>query len=382
MSMESYYSEVVSSISEVGSAEWNQVIDEAASISHEVFEFAECNSIYGNKARYFLLRDKNQCLHAVSIALCIDKESELGVEGTMFGRLSERARILKNCLRPALICGLVGHGAPVMVRPGENQALWVERVLDVMEAYAKEQKCSIGFAGLLSEQKYLSAELDRRGYCNACGLPETKIRIDWHDEITYLKSVKKINKKYYKCAKKEINRFRKSGISIQEWDGNNAKAVTSLLKDHHNQRNKIKSEISPESLLDLKIKLEDNCKIYLAIKEEKIIGVAVLLKKGSTARAWKIGIDHMADNNNFTYFNLAYYNILIDAFNLKLKLIWYGQAALNAKIRRGCEVESTKLYYKPRVMIYTPVYLILFAFQRAWYKYKFSSLFNGNNVDV
>ncbi len=377
MSMKTYYSEVIRSIGEVGSMEWNQVIDEAVSISHEVFEFAECNSTYGDKVRYFLLRDKNQCLSAVSIALCIDKESEFGVEGVMFGRLVERVRFLNNSLRPALICGLVGHGAPVMTWPGENQAFWVERVLDVMEIYAKEHKYSIGFAGILSEQKTLNNALERRGYCHAYGLPETKIKVEWHDEDFYLKSIRNINKNYYKCAKKEINRFRKSGISIQKWNGNNAQAVSNLLKDHHNERNKLKSEITPESLLDLKFKLKDNCQIYLAIKEEEIIGVAVLLKKGSTARAWKIGVDHIADENSFTYFNLAYYHLLSNAPKFNLKTVWYGNAALNAKIRRGCKVDCTDFYYKPKEMHWKLIFYILFALQRYWYHKKFSSYLNS-----
>jgi predicted N-acyltransferase len=382
MRVEAYHSEIVSSINNVNSVEWNQVISDAASISYEVLEFSESNAMHGSKARYFLLRDQYQCLQAVSIALCISKDSEYGVEGALFGRLLEKLRVFKNCLRPALICGLVGHGAPVKVRSGENEALWISRILDVMETYARGHQYSIGFSRILSEQEKLIKELVNRGYCHAYGLPEAKISINWNDESSYLKNLRSINKNYYKCAKKEINRFRKSGASIQEWEGGDAKALTDLLKKHHNERNQIKSEIHPESLSDLKFKLKDNCKVYLAKKEKKIIGVAILLKKGRSGRAWIIGVDHIGDDNKFTYFNLAYYNILIDAPSLNLKSIWYGPAALQAKIRRGCEVELTEFYYKPRLISLVPIYFILLTLQRFWYKHKFSDFMSESNAKI
>lgn len=380
--MEEYRSEIVCSINSVNSVEWNEVIADAASISYEVLEFSESNTMHGDKARYFLLRDQNQCLQAVSVALCISKDSEYGVEGILFGRLLKRLRVFKNILRPTLICGLVGHGAPVKVRPGENETLWISRTLDVMENYARHHQHSIGFSRILSEQKKLIKELENRDYCHAYSLPEARISINWYNESSYLKNLRSINKSFYKCAKKEINRFQKSGTSIQEWEGGDAQALTNLLKKHHNERNQIKSEIHAESLSDLKFKLKDDCKVYLAKKEKIIIGVAILLKKGRSGRAWKIGVDHIADDNNFTYFNLAYYKILIDAPSLNLKSIWYGPAALQAKIRRGCEVELTDFYYKPRLIYWAPIYFVLFALQRLWYKHKFSAFLSGSNARI
>ncbi len=380
MSKNAYRSIVVSSIDDVSFEEWNQIISDTISVSHEVLKFSETNSLHSDKARYFLLRDDNECLQAISIALFIHKDSKFGVEGSIFGRLLERLFVFKNSLRPALICGLVGHGAPVFVRPGEDQKLWVRRMLDVMENYALDHKSSIGFSRLLSVQQTLSNELKRRKYCHAYGLPEAKININWHDEASYLKNLQSINKSYYKSAKKEINRFRKSGITIQGWDGENAQDVAELIEEHFNERNSIKTTITPESLSELKFKLKDSCIVYLAIKEEKIIGVAILLKKGDSARAWKVGVDHKADNNNFTYFNLAYYNLLADAVNSNLNLVWYGAGVLDAKLRRGCMVELTDFYYKPRRVLLVPVYSILFAIQRAWYGYKFSKLVENSNI--
>jgi len=375
----SYSSEVVNTIKDISPEEWNEVIAAASTIRHEVLELEESDTTIENRARYFLLRDERKCLQAVAIAISVDKSSEYGAEGLVLGRFAQRLRVFKNCLRPALICGLLGHGSPVYVRQGENQKLWIKRILTAMETYVEKHKYSIGFSSVLSEQTGLMEELNTRGYCGAYSLPEAKIIITWEDEVSYLEKLRLANKKHYKTAKSEINRFRKAGISIAEWDGQDIQAIHQLLKKHHDERNKLKFRILPEYLIKLKDKLGDDCKIYTAKKGAELVGAIILLKKDGDAWAWRVGIDHVADKNSFTYFNIAYYYLLSNAKEINLNTIWYGNAALYAKIRRGCKVNFTYFYYKPRILHWKLILSVLFVLQRFWYQKKFTSYIDASD---
>lgn len=374
--MMSYSSEILTSIKDVTPEEWNEVVARAPTIRQEVLSLEESNTAREDRVRYFLLRDEHNCLQAVSIAICVDNNSEYGTEGFVFGRFAKKLRVIQNLFRPALICGLLGHGAPVCVRPGKNQSIWLKRVLNVMESYAGSNHYSIGFIHALPEQLILIKELHDRGYLKAYGLPEAKISITWKDEDSYLKMLRQISKKYYRSARSEINKFRKAGISISEWDGVDALEIFNLLQTHHDERNEIKLAMFPESIVELKNKLGEECKIYTAKRENVLVGVAIFLKKGEFSWAWKVGIDHAADGNSFTYFYLVYYYFLSEAPKFNLKKIWYGNAALYAKIRRGCEVDFTYFYYKPKNKSWNLILCVLFMLQRLWYRKKFSSYIN------
>ena len=370
--MEKYSSEVLTSIKHVSAEEWNEVIAGAATIRHEVLEMYESSKVGNKVGRYFLVRDKNSCLQAVAVAMYIDKASRFGAEGHVFGRFAFKHHVFRNLLRPAILCGLLGHGSPVYVRSKENETLWVKRVIDVIGAYAQKHNYSIGFSSVLSNQKTLINELRAHKYLQAYSLPEAKATITWNDKESYLLYLRSLNKNYHKTAKFEMRRFIKSNISIAEWDGNNISEIHNLLKKHHNERNDVKFEFTAEDIVKLNIKLGNDFKIYTAKRKDILVGVIILLKSEEIAWAWKIGVDHVADKNCFTYFNIAYYFLLSSSLVSNIKTIWYGNAALYAKIKRGCKIEFTYFYYKPAKIYWKPTYYVLFLFQRFWYQKKFS----------
>jgi hypothetical protein len=61
-----------------------------------------------------------------------------------------------------------------------------------------------------------------------------------------------------------------------------------------------------------------------------------------------IGIDHAKDNHAFGYFNLTFYAPIRLALEQELKMITFGNAAYQAKIRRGCLAEPSYVFWRPR----------------------------------
>ncbi len=370
--MASFTCEVIETIKDIAPKEWDKVVGDSIAIRHSILNCYEASSIYKNNHRYFLLFDEEKNLQAVAVTLLVNNKFDLGYENLILGRLTKTAPILRNCFRPVLICGLIrGPGAPIVVCSKIEQAKWESIILDAMEEYSSLHKLSIAFSNLLNEQENLFKELKERSYYHALCAPEAIIKITWKDQESYLKYLRSISKNYHKCAKKEIARFRKSGMTITEWDGRNERSIYNLLKDHHYRKNSYKYDLPSNFLSILRSETNEFFCIYVAKKESKIVGVFIVLIGEKVAISWKIGIDHDLDEGGRSYFNLNFYNFLIQAPALNIEKIYYGNGVLNAKKRRGCEIEFTHFFYKPKNFLWVPIVRILFLIQKIWYQRKF-----------
>lgn len=370
--MAPYSSEILDTVRNIPPEEWDATIGVAGGVRHAMLTCYESGHPNAKDLRYILLRDDER-LHAVCVAMSFGINNKTRLAQRILGPLADRWRFIRSCFRPALICGLLpGPGAPVLIRPESDTNVWMPRMIDVLEAYAAAQDLGLGFTEILLEQTSLVGELSRRGYYHAYGGVDTKIRITWEDEQTYLKMLRARSKNSYRVAKKELNKFGRSGISIAEWDGRNESLLYNLLKVHHEHRNAHPFALPPNFLSTLKGAIHDDCLVYVAQNEEKPVGVCVLLKQGQDACFWMVGIDHEADAKNFTYFNLSYYHVFRQAPTMGLRQIRYGNGALRAKTGRGCEAELTHFFYKPRAVWSILVLRILFPLQKLLYRRKFS----------
>ena len=73
-----------------------------------------------------------------------------------------------------------------------------------------------------------------------------------------------------------------------------------------------------------------------------------MLAGGDAGAVPLVGIDYSADECGFAYFNLVYYAPIRLAVSYQLNSITYGNAAYEAKIRRGCRAEQSFVYWRPR----------------------------------
>lgn len=364
---------VLESILDVAPTEWDEIVGEAVAIRHAVLRCYESSNIYEKKLRYFLLLDEEKKLQAAAVGLLVEKKSESGYESLILGRFANKFPIFQKLFRPVLLCGVIrGPGAPIVVRADSKHSKSLPSLLDAMEEYANQHSLSIAFSHILKEQERLLKELKSRKYYHALCIPEAIIKITWEDQRSYLEVLRRINKNYYKCAKKEINRFRKSGITIAEWGGTDEQTLYNLLKDHHLRKNKYHFELPSNFISIIKNEIYGACKIYVAHKKDEVIGVFILLKGDKTAICWKIGINHDLDMDSCTYFNLNFYYMLSIAPKFNLEKFYYGNGVLKAKKRRGCEIDFTHYFYKPKRVLWTPIIRILFSIQKIWYQRKFS----------
>lgn len=369
--MTTYSTEVLDSINQISPEEWDACIGSAVGISHALLTCYEQVNTRARDTRYVLLRDHER-VQAAGVVVRVP-DDDVGISRLVLGRLGAKSRPLQRSLCPALICGLVrGPGAPVVVHPGNDAAVWVPRVIDAMEAYAREKGLAMGFYSVTPRQTELVKELRRRGYAGAYGLPEASVEVTWSDQQTYLSTLRATSKSSFKAAKSEIKRFRRSGIVIEQWDGADESRLYDLLKRHHERRNATPFDLPAGFLSSLKRDLGDDCLVYVARKAATAIAVTIVLHRGEDAWLWRVGVDHDADGGNFTYFNLNFYHVFIDAAARGLRRIWCGNGALYAKTRRGCDVALTRFFFKPRSRYVAAMLRPVFMMQQAWYQRKFS----------
>jgi predicted N-acyltransferase len=88
--------------------------------------------------------------------------------------------------------------------------------------------------------------------------------------------------------------------------------------------------------------------IYAALKGGKIVGTIIMFHRNGVAYVTDVGVDHEAAGNDFTYFNLTYYNPVADAIAMQIKRLYLGTLMYKMKSRRGCSTIEMYLYHRPR----------------------------------
>lgn len=376
--MSEYSAEILESVRDVSPQEWDSTIATAVGIRHSVLMCFESAHPRAMGLRYVLLRDESK-LQAVGVAVHVPS-GDVGVAHMVLGRLAAELGRVVTPFCPALICGLLrGPGAPVVVRPGSSAKVWIPRVIKAMERYAAQCGLAVGFYSVWPEQTDLVTELRRRGYAYGHALPEASIRVTWRDQNEYLQMLRARSRNNHSGARSELSRFRRSGIVIESWDGTDEAALYGLLKRHHEKKNAVPFEMPEGFLSALRASLGGDLLVYTARKEAALVAVTVVLKCGTVAWLWKVGIDHAADGGNFTYFNINFYHLFREAPGYGLQRIWCGNGALLAKSRRGCDVALTGFFYKPRGSWSALLLRALLALQRAWYRRKFLPFLGKRN---
>jgi hypothetical protein len=100
----------------------------------------------------------------------------------------------------------------------------------------------------------------------------------------------------------------------------------------------------------------------------------MLIRRYENAMVWLIGVDHEADSNNFSYFNLTYFHPCSEFPHMGIRKAHYGNAAQYAKFRRGCDIEEIKFFLKPAAFLLGPLLRPIFRLQRYLFRRKFRAV--------
>ena len=316
---------------------WDHLAGAQVVSSHGWLRAVEAAGIEGLRAHYVSLKNHDTLAGA---AVCYEVRSRRsGVDPTSYllGRLAPLARGAGLSFLPTLVCapyrGYAGH----LLGPDRAS------VLDRVEALADELKLPICVPRVLDGDEDLCRLLLARGYHRTLHEPVACVDVVWDSFEAYLASLRHSARS---AARGEIRRNREAGVEIREIrdPASCAARLHQLMDSHNERRNGAGVPFGPAFMPALKAGLGDRAVFYGAFRRGELVGVTFLFRQGDTAYVPLVGLDE--DRGAFTYFNLVFYRPIADAITTGLRRVFFGTKLYEMKVRRGCRVLPTSLFYR------------------------------------
>jgi predicted N-acyltransferase len=347
-----YQVKIYNSIKEIKKEDWDSLTENNVFMSYNWLKtFEETTTILTKP--YYLNVFYNEKL--VCLFVCyLDKENTLSsIDELLLGRLRKFRLLRSLSFQPVLMCyPRKGFGTHLVIsnEVEKNQVQIIQnKVIDEVENIARSNKISICFQFVMEHETNLMKLLKIRGFYRTVSFPLNYIDINFSSFQEYKKYVSNRHPSMMKTIPREINKNRKAGIrinKIQNINGIEKRLFELLLMNHKKYSNK-NFTFKPSFFKTAKTNFGEDAIIYAAEKEGEIIGVCVELRNGVESYISSIGIDHNYSKDDFTYFNIMYYEPINNAISTGVKRIFYSNALYELKSRRGCIVANTYCFYKP-----------------------------------
>ncbi len=358
------------SIAEVDRRQWDSLTGNNVFMCYEWLKTLENISINPVNPNYILLFDEKKLL-AVSVCYLQRRIDEVpSIDNLLLGKLRKLRLFNKFSFLPAVICNPKRGYGTHFIFSGELKKEQVSelqnKLIDTIEKISAELKASVCFYNLMENESSLIDALIKRGYHKTRSSPLNYIDINW---LSFDEYKKDLNRKFPRMGRKisnEINKNRKSGVTIMQLLNINGseQRLLELLEINHRKHNLGKFLLKPDYFRQVKENFGDNAAVYAAFKDGKIIGVNIELRKGNEVFISNVGIEHERGNNDLTYFNLSFYEPIKNAIERNVSRIYGGNSLYKTKAKRGFKIADTYLFYKPAGRSTELIIRTWFAFHR------------------
>jgi predicted N-acyltransferase len=371
-----FESKIYNSIMQVEKKSWDSLCTDNVFMCYNWLKTFEESTRLPLQPNYILIFNEER-LFAVSVCY-VEKQNGLSsINSALLGRLKNFSFAKNFSFIPAVICGPPnGYGSHFVISKETNSnqyPLIQDMIVDSVEDIAIRNNASVFFRNVMGYEKDLISLLTRRKYYKTVNLPLNYIDIKWSSFNEYRISLSEKHPSMKKSIPRQINKNRKSGVIIKKLtsiDGQQQRLFELIEMNHLKYKNPI--TLKPDFLERVNENFGNDAAIYIAVKEDKIIGINVELKKDKEAFIANVGIDHNRAQNDLTYFNLMFYEPIKDAIAEGLKRIYYGNSLYKTKSRRGCNIDDTYIFFLSSMSKRKFVLRTWFAFHRFWMKRKFS----------
>ena len=360
------------SLNEIDADIWDALTGERLFISYGWLKIIEETAIDKVTPFYFLLEDDNVL---VALAVCYQSHKDNPFDllnGYMLGKLEGIAGAFGFSFKPAFLCGPVGgNGDHVIVKedlPQQKRNEYFQHLIDEIEKEAEKKRLSLFFTNVSEKESELWIEVQARKYNLTVVHPKNHLETKWLSFADYLSDRKTISSKNYQIFKGHINKSREAGVSIRLLDElEHEERLYQLLSEHHYRLNKKPFPYTENFIRSLRKNLGSDAMILVAEKDSEIIGVSMLFRRGSEGWAIIVGVDHNLSRNDFTYFNLAYYEIIDHAIQAGIKSLNYGGMLYRVKKRRGCTLEENYIFHRASTRFLHTLLHPWFFMHKTWY---------------
>ena len=221
-----------------------------------------------------------------------------------------------------------------------------DMLLDAFEQITAENNVSSSaFLYVPQHHNLLPAKLIGRRYMPSLLGAESILPITWNSFDDYLLSRRK---KRRESIRRERRVFQKNGFTTQIGDASSLDDT--IVRLQSNLQKKYGHSGDPERLKQgfeqIKTHLAPFVRVYLAQKNEQVVGYALFYEMNKTYYCKQVGFDYARLGNNFCYFNIGFYEPIIQAIKSGIISIHYGAGAYEAKLGRGCKLNHLLGFFK------------------------------------
>jgi predicted N-acyltransferase len=228
-----------------------------------------------------------------------------------------------------------------------NEKHILNLIVNKLDAICKEKKFLFSTFLFVSEfDKLLVDNLQNYGYMKFPTITTYYIEPKWSSFEEYLKSLKI---KTQKQIKYEMRKFGDSQVVITQKDfGAFSEKFSELSANLASKYSGTKQDSVLTSLFAmLNEYAQDKTKLFIAKKNNNIVGFSMCLRHNDVLDMWIVGFDYdVQTKTDFTYFNLCYYLPTQWAIKEGIRKIYYRWKAEEVKVKRGCVPERNYVFVK------------------------------------
>jgi predicted N-acyltransferase len=264
-----------------------------------------------------------------------------------FGRLRASAGRLGASFLPAMMCGpATGYGWHVGVAAGaniEDARRATTTMVEALEREADARGLSLHFAHVLDHEDALTSVLGARRYLRSRGVPVAMIDLRWPTFDAYLAG---FPTKTRAELRRQIRRNQEGGTCLERLAraGPDEGSLMQLLIANAQKHRGPAFPFGPGFLDRLCDSMGDGAWVVAARKRGRLSGVCVTLSQNRAAHTIGVGVDRTVASDDYTYFQMVYYDTIARAIESDLDRVYFGRGAYEAKIRRGCSIADTWMY--------------------------------------
>lgn len=368
--------EIVHSIEQVAKNNWDAMAGDNVLAGYGWLKTAEETFIGNIDLKYLLVKDDDKLIAAAVCYVFNKTDLVENLDDLMFGRLKKYASILGLSFMPGFVCcPLSCLGKHFLFKTDTDANIKrtiMNALLDAIEAFASSHGLSPSFIHVMDDERDLMQLLDRRGYNKSVHIPLTYLDIEWDSFGEYRTSLKKVSRNTVKSIRREMNKNKNEGVSIEMLENPEAHhdCLYALLNNAYYKHNRKPFMYDRSFFGKLKETLGENALFYISRKGGAITGVCILLRTDEVGYIPMIGVNHEKAGNDFTYFNISFYRPITDAISNKLKRLYFGRGMYELKARRGCRTKNLYLYHKSFNSLKHLAVKPWFAILSAWNRHK------------
>lgn len=317
--------------------------------TYEWFETLEASKTFKIVPRYFVVYEDGK---AVAFAPCfIEYESQystLEEQTPWIRRLTKIGNKLGFSLAPPIVCHPPSsHHSRVLFQKGYKRKEILDLLCSRIEERCKKDRVLFSAFPFVSEfDAFLMAGLADCGYTKIPSADMAYLDIKWSSFEEYLAHLSYGKRK---TIRREIRQNSKHGITVVQQD--DFYALSGVISDQYSnlfmQHMGRRSNLNPAFFEAVSEHAKGKTRLFVARKNDRVIGFALCLEHKSVMDAYIVGLDYEGlEKTDFTYFNTYYYAPIRTAIEEGFKRIHFRSGSLGAKISRGCGLERTYLFMK------------------------------------